>query len=341
MRTRAWKLACLLGFATVWGACGSNDDIAPIESDDAGSDGGPSRKDASTDTLHEAEGAVDDRSDVSVDATADGAEPEASADAAPSDHVDEVSPEVEPVEADARSADATPDASPDSDAGAPDLDAVGDVVEEPDVGSRQDADAGLPGADADAPGPDASPDQKAEASTDGRGDEPDAAHGDEPGNDADAGEAPGDARQDDGGEADGPELVHWTIEGRPECFANPSVVTSMDIGGIVQIEADTDCPTSNSSAIVWFLGSTLPAGGPYNVFAISSLADLAGLGPTDVAIEFDRVGPPVEKWWGQSGTVRVDVVGNRTIIQFAGVSAVNAVDHQVTTTLGAYLVATP
>jgi len=139
-----------------------------------------------------------------------------------------------------------------------------------------------------------------------------------------------------------PEMVHWNIDASPpECSADPSAVACGDLGDFFQVSATTPCPTQLSMANLFFQGGAIPAAGTFAVHPAASLADVLALTGTEVAVQLTRSGNPTESWWGQSGTVDVQVVGNSLVMDFSGISAFEESNNSRTTTLGGFLICTP
>jgi hypothetical protein len=210
-----------------------------------------------------------------------------------------------------RDAQSQPESSADSDAPAYDADANGPEAQD---AAQADADAFT--------AVDAAPDVTEDASTDA-GDEsnPEAA--------ADSDGSP-------------PEMVHWTIEASPpECSADPSAVSCGDSESYFQVAAVTTCPTSLSGANLYFQAGAIPVAGTFTVLPAASLADALAVTGTEVAVQLTRSGNPTEFWWGQSGTVNVQVIGNRLFMDFSGILAFEQSDHSRTTTLGGFLICAP
>jgi hypothetical protein len=148
-----------------------------------------------------------------------------------------------------------------------------------------------------------------------------------------------DALNDPNGDTDdAPQKVHWKIEASPpECSADPSVVFCLDNGTNFEVYVQTPCATFVADADLWFAPGDAPAPGQYVVHPSSDPSDLANVTGQEVGMEFTRMSPS-EAWWVQSGTVDVQLVDGKRIIQFSDLSAFEGSDHSRTTTIGGLII---
>jgi hypothetical protein len=142
------------------------------------------------------------------------------------------------------------------------------------------------------------------------------------------------------GEGSAPELVHWSIEASPpECSTDLSQVSCTD-GATFRVQARTNCPMDISEIDLWFPAGGPPAASPppHPIHAAASYLQALAVTGNEVAMEITRVGTTTQAWWAQSGTVDVQLDGNRRIIQFTGVAAFLEANHATTTTLSGFLI---
>ena len=107
----------------------------------------------------------------------------------------------------------------------------------------------------------------------------------------------------------------WTPVPNPVCTSNPPVSTvCIDMGaqGGFQLAASAACPLNNGMT-VFVAGGGPPPAGTYNVKPVNTYADALNLTAGQIVPRaiFHPNGTTQEEWWGQSGTITVDLVGGK------------------------------